>query len=108
MKKLITSLFFCAFSITANANLLTGNALLEILNEKDPEKSGFSHGFIAGIADAGLGVVWCPKPDTTLEQVITLVHAVVSTANDSDSKPASDYVLYALNRAYPCKPKQKI
>jgi len=108
MKKLFLAVFLSLFVTAANANLLTGNDLLELLNEKDVEKSGFAHGFVAGISDAGLGSLWCPKPDLTLETVVTNVTLFLSKANDTDSKPASDYILYVLNRMAPCKPKQKI
>lgn len=58
--------------------------------------------YVAGIHDAGLGVLFCTPASATGGQVSGIVAKYLSESPQPPSKPAARVVEEALRQAYPC------
>lgn len=105
---LISTVFF--ISSIANADLLDGESLLNSIKNNDHENiqsiDKFYDGYIRGVADATIDVVWCPPNNSKgrqLHRIIKNHYKDIPINPNEESHPAKFLILDALTAAYPCK-----
>lgn len=104
MKKFAIILAMLASS--AHAEFMTGNKLLELMQEKDsPTRSSFSIGYVIGVSDSGAGAVHCAPQDVTAGQVRDLVKAYLEQSPAVRHLPADTIILSLMKTAWPCARK---
>lgn len=102
MKKL---LFAClmAFSVSSHAEFITGNKLLSLITSKSDIENSFAYGYVAGVFDLGHGVTHCAPDNVTVRQVNDMTVRVLQKLPQHREKSADQFVLLALQEAWPCK-----
>lgn len=103
MKKLFLAAL-CATALTAHAEFWDGNKLLERLNG-DPAESLSAGSYIAGVADALVGVIWCPPGTVTLGQVRDMTRLTLERSPEKRHLPADAFINITLRKEWPCKAK---
>jgi Rap1a immunity proteins len=113
LKCLFTSAVLVLFAGQANAEIITGNDLVEYMREQDkhnmghpnPEyfSVGFYSGFVAGAFDAydSAGML-CYTDQVALGQAEAIVSRYLKANPDKWNLPAVDLIQDALQSAFPC------
>jgi hypothetical protein len=109
-------LFICIILTVILANSLAyadqvdGSSLLNSIKNNDHENikliDEFFDGYISGVADATVDVIWCPSHNlkgNQLQKIITKYYKAFPKDSSELSSSAKDLVLDALIDAYPCK-----
>lgn len=99
---------FLGFSLTAHAEFLDGNQLLNRINTSGTQYSN-ALGYIMGVTDGLLGVTHCPPSNVTAGQITDMVKSHLENLPSVRHLPASSHVLFVLKEAWPCanKPQGK-
>ncbi|WP_143524249.1 Rap1a/Tai family immunity protein [Pseudomonas sp. 382] len=88
---------------------ITGNDLIGWIPDyeratKSTFNSGMFLGYTAGVAEATVGVLFCPPPEVTNGQNAAIVAKWLRQNPERWAEPASNLVITALQKAYPkCK-----
>lgn len=102
MKILLITLLTAA-SCAAQAQYRTGNELLADMRDQSTYKTGFSLGYVMGVADAGNGVTFCLPSNVTAGQVSDMVRNTLIDTPAVRHIHAASIVDYVLSKAWPCK-----
>jgi hypothetical protein len=106
MKKLLITLAFA--STCAHAEFYDGNDLLSHMTDSSSQiNRAMAFGYIAGVADTGLGSVHCAPPTVTLKQVIDVVRIALDASPTDRHKAADSLVLRAVKVAWPCANRKR-
>lgn len=70
-----------------------------------PETKAFASGYVAGVADATVGVTWCPTPQVTEETIDRTVARFMQSHPESLRRSAATIVGEALTAEFPCEKK---
>ena len=100
------AILFALAASSAHAQFLSGNELLERLNGSTVQQVN-AIGYIAGVADAELGSVWCPPPAITVRQVADLTKRTLDMVPEKRHESASAFVIAAVRMTWPCENKSK-
>ena len=99
MKKLLILLAFCG---SAHAEFQDGNKLLSLLKDSSYFNQGYGLGYIAGIADMGIGVVHCAPSNATAGQINDMVKNYLENS-PADRHLSGDVVVNKVLKAvWPC------
>ena len=99
MKRFI---FLLAFSGMAHAEFNDGNQLLSKLKDSSYFNHGYGMGYIAGIADMGVGVVHCAPPNVTAGQLNDMVRNYLDNTPADRHLSGDTIVNKVLKTVWPC------
>jgi len=99
MKRVI---FLLAFSGMAHAEFNDGNQLLSKLKDSSYFSQGYGMGYIAGIADMGVGVVHCAPPNVTAGQLNDMVKNYLDNTPADRHLTGDTIVNKVLKTVWPC------
>jgi hypothetical protein len=113
LKRLLAGAVFVLFASQADAQLETGNDLVEVMREADkldmghPRadlfKVGLYAGFVIGAFDAYiLAGLLCPPDQVTMGQAMAIVSRYLEANPAEWNLPAIDLVRDGLRSAFPC------
>jgi hypothetical protein len=85
----------------AHAEFKDGNRLLAQIRG-DSHDYVHAVGYIAGVADALHGAVYCPPPTITAGQITDMVKQHLEASPSVRHLSADQHVTYVLKRAWPC------
>ena len=105
MKKLLIAALLST-SLTAHAEFLTGNKLLELLNGSQTQQA-VGMGYVAGVADVATGTVFCPEVEVTLGQLRDMTKNFLEKYPEHRSQTADTIVIALLKNFMPCKAPKK-
>jgi hypothetical protein len=100
MNKLLIAAL-CATSMTAHAEFWDGNKLLQRMNGSTFESMSASS-YVAGVADALNGVVYCAPSPVTLGQIVDMTKRALEQSPEKRHLPADIFVSSTLTKAWPC------
>lgn len=100
-KALILSLFCTA----AQAEFQDGNKLLSMLKDSGYFNQGYAMGYIAGIADMGVGFVHCAPPNVTAGQMNDMVKNYLENTPAERHLTGDIVVNRVLKAVWPCPKK---
>ncbi len=103
MKKLFTILV-CVMSLSAHAQIKTGNRLLQDLNGEHAERMN-AFGYIAGVTDMAQGFVSCSPAGSTLGQVVDMTKLYLENNPAIRHLAADVIVTRVLSSTWPCPKK---
>lgn len=104
MKKLLIALAFV--STCAHAEFFNGNDLLAKLNDTNSVVNrAIANGYVAGVFDAGFGVMHCASLSISVKQAADVVRLALESSPADRDKAADALVLRALGLAWPCQNK---
>jgi len=90
--------------IFVHAEFYSGNELKENCNK--PSSSfgrGLCHGYVAGIIDAGSGILFCVPSNATLGQTTDMVIKYINENPAQLHNSADRIVVSAIAKDFPCK-----
>jgi hypothetical protein len=99
MKKLLTILLFVP--IMAHAEFFSGNTLLARLNGDSLDRVQ-ALGYIQGVADAYVRVVFCPPENVTAGQLSDMMKNYLINNPVSRNKTADTLIAEAFGQVWPC------
>lgn len=99
MKRVI---FLLVFSGMAHAEFNDGNQLLSKLKDSSYFNQGYGMGYIAGIADMGMGVVHCAPPNVTAGQLNDMVRNYLENTPADRHLTGDTIVNKVLKTVWPC------
>lgn len=89
------------------AGFIDGNALLGDLEAKNSDslgyQSGLYDGYITGIADLSMYILWCPPDGITGGQIQKIVAKYLKSHPEMLHKNADSLVINGLKKPFPCK-----
>ena len=91
---------------SAHAEFLTGNMLLARMNGDNLDQI-YAIGYVAGVADAGYGVAWCPPNAVTTGQVVDMTKALLEKSPADRHRPADVFVRAVTQAAFPCSRQER-
>lgn len=107
---------FTAFLLLASINIFfiepaysgwVGNDLLESFEAKKDDdlgyRSGFYDGYVSGVADLSVHVLWCPPKGITRGQTQKIVAKYLKAHPEMLHKNADYLVINAFKKPFPCK-----
>jgi hypothetical protein len=108
---------FTAFLLLASINIffiepaysgwVGGNDLLEKFEAKKDDdlgyRSGAYDGYVSGVADLSVDVLWCPPKSITGGQIKKIVAKYLKAHPEMLHKNADSLVINALKKPFPCK-----
>ncbi len=102
MKHLFLCIALAAGS--ANAYFKDGNRLLsELKNNSETQiYPAISMGYISGVADALMGITYCPPENITVGQVRDMVRNYLENTPAVRHLPASQIISHVLKTVWPC------
>lgn len=106
MKNKIIAVVLLSCVTTANAEFLSGNRLLQLMQGTETEHT-FALGYVAGAFDVGMGVTHCPPQNVTVKQVLDMTKQLLERAPQYRENSADSFVVAATKAAWPCKPQQQ-
>jgi hypothetical protein len=99
MKRVI---FLLAFSGMAHAEFADGNQLLSKLKDSSYFNQGHAMGYIAGVADMGMGVVHCAPYNVTAGQLNDMVKNYLENTPADRHLTGDTIVNKVLKTVWPC------
>jgi hypothetical protein len=105
MKKLILAALMVV-SISAHAEFMSGNDLLQYINGDGSDVS-FANGYIAGIADTQANENICLPGSVALKQVRDMVAQTLMLNPTKRHLSADLFVVKSLSDAFPCPKRGK-
>lgn len=106
MKRIASALLLVA-SLSANAEFMSGNKLLDALNMEPGIQRGAAMGYIMGISDMGWGFTHCTPGSVTLGQILDLVRNHLTASPEIRHRTGDILVTQVLGATWPCQKKQK-
>jgi len=103
MKKLLI-LAALGFTLSANAQFVDGNKLLEFL-DGTPTDSLLGMGYIAGVYDSQRDISYCTPAGVTLGQVKDMTILSLRANPATRNEPANFLIVRMLGRYWPCEKK---
>ena len=103
MKPLILTLLLAATS--AHAEFVTGNKLFENMASTDATRRTFALAYVAGVHDAGRGILHCSPESITVGQVNDMTKQLLERLPAERHLSADQFVIGVLQEAYPCAQK---
>lgn len=97
-----TALILAVFSTAAQAEFQDGNKLLSNLKDSAYFSQGYAMGYIAGIADMGLGVVHCAPANVTAGQLNDMVKNYLENTPAERHLSGDILVNRVLKTVWPC------
>jgi hypothetical protein len=95
------------FATSANAEYISGKELLDLLTNSDQGLKGIGQGYVIGVADISLNVLWCP---TNLKisgaDLVRMVEKSLPKLPDLASHSADTFMIALLSQFAPCPVKQ--
>lgn len=102
MKNIILFLAFCG---SAHAEFNDGNQLLSKLKDSSYFNQGYGMGYIAGVADMGMGIVHCAPYNVTAGQLNDMIKNYLENT-PADRHLTGDVVINKVLKAmWPCAKK---
>ncbi len=106
MNKWITCLLFW-FSLNVFAGFTDGNRLLEALEGQKKDdisyRSGYFDGYVKGVADLSIDILWCPPRRVKGGQVPKIIAKYLEAHPERLHENADKLVIDALKIAFPCE-----
>ena len=100
MKKYIAGLLLV--SASAHAGFLSGNTLLQHINNNEHLWQSYANGYIVGVHDMGDTILFCTPPTITVGQTKDIVRIYLEINPTLRHLSAESLVVNALKQAYPC------
>ena len=106
MKRLIgiATLSLC---LTAHAEFLDGNKLLQRINSSSPVEEMVALGYVMGVHDFGQGVMHCSPPNAQAGQIMEMVKNYLSNTPAERHFTGDVLVTKVLKIAFPCPAKSR-
>jgi hypothetical protein len=83
-----------------------GNKLMEALEGQEKNdtsyRSGYFDGYVQGVADASVGMLWCSPPNVKAGQLSKIVAKYLRAHPELLHNGAEKLVINALQEAFPC------
>jgi hypothetical protein len=102
MKNLIAAALIAASTTASGMGYYTGNDILRFMQGGEYAQGG-ALGYVAGVASAWDGEVFCVPPGVTVRQLNDIVQRFLLNRPSDRHEPAIVLVGAALVAAYPCK-----
>ena len=102
MKKYLASILL-AFTLSAHAQFIDGNGLLDRMNDTGAVKPMVALGFVLGVADSFRGSDICLPENVQARQLYDMVHQWLRVNPDKRHLDAAVIVFVVLSKAWPCK-----
>lgn len=96
----LTALILALAAGTAQAQFLTGNSLLQMLDDRDTSLAGL--GYVMGVYDATVAVIHCPPENVTSGQTRDMTAAWLRANPQARHLGANMLVVHVLRSAWPC------
>lgn len=93
--------------VSAHAEFITGNQLLERMNSELGYDRGIANGYIMGVWDATHGIAHCPPAGITMGQIHDMVKQALVNAPSVRHNSADSFVVYAASKSWPCAQKKR-
>ena len=106
MKRIIIAAVACVATL-AHAEFYSGNNLYARMTSSDVYDRIFAQGYVAGVADAAYGTLYCPVPGITLGQLVDMTKSLLEKNPDQRHKTADSLVMHAITAAFPCAKNRK-
>lgn len=87
---------------TAHAEFNDGNQLLSKLKDSSYFNQGYAMGYIAGVADMGMGVIHCGPPNITAGQLNDMVRNYLENTPADRHLTGDTIVNKVLKAMWPC------
>lgn len=107
MKKFIAATVIALSSISAHAEFVDGNKLLQWLESSEDAERALATGYIAGVFDGLTGAVICAPSNVTVRQVMDMTLAGLKAAPSARDKSADQFVATVGSIKWPCKKPAK-
>ncbi|WP_413479705.1 Rap1a/Tai family immunity protein [Vibrio hibernica] len=95
------------FSFSALAGWTDGHSLLKALEGQENDdigyRSGYFDGYVAGVSDLSVDILWCPPQNVNQGQISKIVANYLKAHPESLHKNADLLVVDALKSPFPCK-----
>jgi hypothetical protein len=101
MKKLI--LLAALLAGTAHAQFMSGNELLDRLNDPGTAKPMVALGYVMGVLDAHYNTEICPPEQVQIGQASDVIKQWLQNNPDKRHLPAAIIVRVILRQTWPCK-----
>lgn len=102
MKKILAAVV--AFTtISAQAEFFDGNELYRMMISNNLTEKSMAAGYVAGAADAGMGVAHCAPNNVSLRQMRDVVQRELEQFPNNRHYSADSIVQVAANKAWPCE-----
>jgi hypothetical protein len=102
MKRLALTLLATVAMGSAQAEFQDGNKLLSLLKDSSYFNQGYGLGYIAGIADMGIGVVHCAPSNATAGQINDMVKNYLENSPADRHLTGDILVNRVLKAVWPC------
>ncbi len=89
-------------SLSCQAEFYSGNALLRLMSGQQVEQD-IATGYVAGVADAHAGIIWCGPPQVSVGQIRDVVKKYLEQYPEKRHFAADSNVAVALRTVWPCK-----
>lgn len=106
MRHIIAAALVAASTPAIGMGYYTGNDILRFMQGGEYAQGG-ALGFVAGVASAWDGEVFCVPPGVTVRQLNDVVHRFLHNKPSDRHEPAIVLVGAALASAYPCQEQKK-
>ena len=108
MKRLLVIAMLALTPMTAHAEFYTGNEIYPgiqdwVDGDGVSAKHAFLTGYVLGVADTSMDVMWCPTYSVTVGQTTLIVHKWLQSHPESLHFTGDSLVVSALREAFPCK-----
>lgn len=107
MKKTLVAAIIALTGASAQAEFLTGNELLQRIDSTDGIERSVGLGYVMGVFDMGLGVLWCDvSTKVTAGQVRDITRSYLHSNPDTRHLTADVLVTRALKETFAACPKK--
>lgn len=106
MKRLLIATVACAATL-AHAEFYSGNDLYYRMISPESSQRILAQGYVAGVADAAYGTLYCPAIGVTLGQLVDMTKSLLEKNPDQRHKTADSFVMHAISTAFPCAKSKK-
>lgn len=104
MKKTF-AILLAATAISAHAEFLSGNQLLEYMRSQEVIQRSAADGYLMGVHDLGRGAVHCSPSSVTLKQLRDMTGQFLDAAPSIRHRSADHLVSLLMAEAWPCPKK---
>jgi hypothetical protein len=96
-------------ALPAQAQMFSGNKLLDIFKKAEVSDNhidwGFTRGYVAGVYDANINVTFCTPGTMSLGQISDMTHKYLENNPAVRHMPAEAIIIYFLGKTWPCAKK---
>ena len=108
MKKFLIALIIAVNANYVFAGFTNGNELYQWLEEYEKPKgsnfeSGLYGGYVAGVVDAGNGILFCTTSGVNRGQNLAVIAKYLKNNPEKWSQSADVLLINAMKQAFPCK-----